>query len=366
MSAENKSNEDRVTNIETQVSIIPELEINLVDSEDIEGQSKSGVKSTAGYFQDKNSEQNSTQLDSGQVNLEPAEPKVKQQQEDPVEELVQDKEHEGENVDDSIQGRTIVDKEFDSGINESIVDVGDVRNDSSTEGHYGIVQDQNDILGTTEIKEGDVDVQSYVHPEVSQGEFSATNTRVHEGEGVDTRVQAEAVIDSREPEEESGDLECDDKLDTEDEDELCEVVGESLNDTTERVVEIEETTEDIGEQPDPGQELKSSNQENQNKVDTEDVVLKTLDVDKADQDVAGTDTVAVGTRDESELIKVDEGVSAVSVASQEGEDFFQPQVNSVTEPSESEAVQGRNLYGHIHDIFGKQQGKKCIDLCVTI
>ena len=381
--------------LETPIAIIP-----VADSEDLEGQS------TVASFEGEICGQNSTELDAGLDKLEPAQHNI----ENPADEPVDDKEYEGVNVDDSIQGRTNVDDEFGRGINEGLIDVREARNDNSTEGDFGIVQDQGDIGGTIEVKEGDINVQSDVH-KVSLGTVGATIAGELKEEGVHTRVQTEAVIDSYEPEEES--------VDIKEEDGSYEVVGGSLNDTTEKVVKIEETTEDIGGHPGPGQDLENSSEENQNKVDTEDVALRTIAVNEGnqgatvsdndslktrdegemdqvvthsdnltlqtkdaieanevaagcddvllktrdegevDQDVAESNNVSLKTEEESEVVKVDEEVLTSSVAPQESKD-------SVTQARQSESVQERKLYGHIHNIFGKQQGEKCILLnCVS-
>ena len=158
-------------------------------------------------------------------------------------------------------------------------------------------------------------------------------------------------------------------------------------------MEVEETTEDIGGHPGPGQDLENSSEEGQNKVDTEDVTLRTIALNEGNQDATGSDNNSLKTRDEgevdkdvtgsdnltlqakdgieldqdlaesnnvSEVVKVDEEVSTSSVAPQESKDSVLTQSNSVTQARQSESVQERKLYGHIHNIFGKQQGEKCI------
>ena len=378
MADENKSTD--VSAPETSSSITPELETN-VGSEQSQGQPKTDklYESTVIPFEtenseqnvnpeelnlegqhrveqhentvaidetEKNSEQDVTRPESGQLSLD-EHSKVEQRDENTVtghetekvsdEELAEDEKHGGINVDDSIHRGTNVDNEVHEGIDEDVVDVKESSNVNISEGHLGIVRDQDDIRD--EVGECDVDVQSDEH-EVSQRDnerpTSTTDTVVQDEATIDTRVQNEANIDSRELE---GKFEEGRYDDNERQDRSFEAPGEVSNDTRERMEEMEDRTEDvvIGEQSVYGEDLGSQ----EKRVHTKAFALKPAA--------------------QSEVVRGDKGAS-LSATPQEAH-FSQSQVSSMAEQSQPESImQGRNLYGHIHNIFGKQQGEAFIEL----
>ncbi len=340
MADDDKNNDIPAPDTEASISITPELETNADSSEHLEeqpkpdqlhdntvipfetenpeqnvtpesgelnlqGQPKEGHHHETIAIADKQSEQDFSQSESEQLNRE-EHSTLEQQQENTVnihateEELAQDEEHEGINVDDNIHTRTNVDNEVHEGINEGGVNAQEPSNDNITEEHFGIVQE-------------------------------------HAIATVDTRIQVEA--DSHEVEGKFEEGRHDNKLDNEGQDRSVEVPGEMSNDTTERMKEMEGRTEDVV----IGEHLETVSEE--------------------DQSIVGVKDGALKTTDQSEEIQVEQ---ATSLSPQEKlEDFDQSQVSSIAEQNQSETqsiMQGRRLYGHIHNIFGKQHGEEFLEL----
>lgn len=242
---------------------------------------------------------------------------------------------------------------------DGVVDVNKSIRDIVTEAPIGIAQDQYDTGGTTEVRDSDINVieKSGEHEEhgVTQGddENSIGTT--------DTRQQDEASLDSEVLE---GRFEGRNEgiLDNEREDRSFGVLGENsndLNNAAEKIEEMDEREDHLGIMKQSVICKSEHNLENLNQVD-EDLVRN--------QDKLNI----LKTTDESEImddvVRCEEPVSSPLPPQEELQNSCQSQVMSVSDHDQSResqtiAVHERNLYGHIHNIFGKQQGGK---FCVCI
>jgi hypothetical protein len=106
-------------------------------------------------------------------------------------------------------------------------------------------------------------------------------------------------------------------------------------------------------------EMSNESTERMNEIETrtEDLVIG------GEHKIGGKDLQTVS---QSEAIKIEEGATLSPQEKQA--DFYQPQATSTAEQSQSDTqsvVQERRLYGHIHNIFGKQQGEKINELYLS-
>ena len=330
------------------------------------------------------------------------------------EEIVQDAKHEGVDIDNVVHEGNNADSEVHGGINVGILDDKESRNDDIVKEQLGIAQDQHS--GKLEVSHKDNECSP-----------STPNTLGQDGASVDTRAQIEEDAGSHKLKVEFEEVGDNVRLDTEGQDTSFELPGGISNESTEIIKEIEERTEnlDIGEHQE-NQNILGVNDVAMN-TDQSEIIKSEEGATLSPQVTSTAATVSPQVTSTAATVSPQVTSAAATVSPQVTSTAatvspqvtstaatvsplvtstaatlspqvtstaatvspqvtstaatvsplvtstaatVSPPVTSTAEQSQSETqsvLQGRSLYGHIHDIFGKQQGEEVIKvLCIMI